>query len=342
MTASSPGAVPSRLPGAGTSAAGTSAAVPLAAGLRPTGLPGARTVSPADAPLRHAEHVMGTVFSFTVRDAGRGARRAGIEAALHRAVARLHRIDETYSPYWRDSAVSRLARAEIAPADCDPEVAWVLERCAEVARETGGWFTAHPDGQLDPSGWVKGWAVEETVRELRAAGAADLSVGGGGDVQTVGGPWRIGIAHPTRPGALTAVVAGHDLAVATSGTGERGPHILDPHTGRPAEGLLSLTLVGRPPTGLARTDAWATAAFAMGPDRGLSWVGARPGIEALAVLADGSRRWTDGFPALVAPAPITVATPARRAPGRALSGAAAPGHAAAPPATGAGGAAGRR
>ncbi|MFF3598262.1 FAD:protein FMN transferase [Kitasatospora indigofera] len=241
---------------------------------------------------------MGTVFSFTVRDAGRGARRAGVEAALRRAVDRLHRIDQVFSPYWRDSQVSRLARAETTLADCDPELAEVLERCREVAAETDGWFTAHPGGRLDPSGWVKGWAVEEAVRLLRAAGAADLSVSGGGDVQCVGGPWRVGIAHPTRPGALTAVVAGHDLAVATSGTAERGPHILDPHSGRPATGLRSLTLVGR---GLARTDAWATAAFAMGPRRGLAWAEARPGVEALAVLPDGRKRWTSGFPALVAP-----------------------------------------
>ncbi|MFC8453383.1 FAD:protein FMN transferase [Kitasatospora sp. NPDC057223] len=263
---------------------------------------------------------MGTVFSFTVRDPGPGGRRA-VEAALRRAVRRLHRIDETFSPYWRDSPVSRLARAEITLADCGPEVAEVLDRCREVAEETGGWFTAHPGGRLDPSGWVKGWAVEEAVRILRGAGAGDLCVSGGGDVRCVGGPWRVGIAHPGRPGALTAVVAGHDLAVATSGTGERGPHILDPHTGRPAAGLLSLSLVARTTAALtlARTDAWTTAAFAMGPERGLAWAEARSGVEALAVLPDGSKRWTSGFPALVAPGPVSVAV--------------APGHAAAPLAT---------
>ena len=270
--------------------------------------PGALPQALRAAPLRHAEHVMGTVFSFAVRDPGPGGRRAG-EAALRRAVRRLHRIDETFSPYWRDSPVSRLARAEITLADCGPE----------VAEETGGWFTAHPGGRLDPSGWVKGWAVDEAVRILREAGAGDLCVSGGGDVRCVGGPWRVGIAHPGRPGALTAVVAGHDLAVATSGTGERGPHIIDPHTGRPAGGLLSLTLVGRSPLTLARTDAWATAAFAMGPERGLAWAEARAGVEALAVLPDGRKRWTRGFPALVAPTPVSVAVGA--------------GHAAAPPAT---------
>lgn len=244
--------------------------------------------------IRHAEHVMGTVFSFTVRDPG-----PETGEALRRITERLHRIDEVFSTYRADSDISRLGRGELTPAQCDPEVAEVVERCREVAAETDGWFSERPDGRLDPSGWVKGWAVEEASRTLLAAGSTQHSVSGGGDVQTCGGPWRIGIAHPLRPGTLIAIATGHDLAVATSGTAERGPHILDPHTGRPATGLASLTLIGRH---LARTDAWATAAFAMGPDRALTWAEARPEIEALAVLPDGTTRHTAGLPRYLATA----------------------------------------
>ncbi|KIQ64422.1 thiamine biosynthesis protein [Kitasatospora griseola] len=233
----------------------------------------------------HVEHVMGTVFSFTVRDPG-----PGTADALARIVARLHRIDEVFSPYRPESEISRLGRGELELAACDPEVRWVLERCAELAAETDGYFTATPGGRLDPSGWVKGWAVEEASRALRDAGSVQHCVSGGGDVQTAGGPWRIGIADPHRPGAVAHVVTGHDLAVATSGTAERGPHILDPHTGRPATALASLTLVG---PHLARLDALATAAFAR-PDP-LPWLTAR-GIPALAVHPDGTRERTPDFP----------------------------------------------
>ncbi|MGK4580685.1 FAD:protein FMN transferase [Kitasatospora sp. HPMI-4] len=231
---------------------------------------------------------MGTVFSFALRDPG-----PEVTEALGRVLRRLHRIDEVFSTYRPQSDISRLGRGELALGQCDPAVAEVLERCREVAAETDGWFTERPGGRLDPSGWVKGWAVEEASESLRAAGSGHHLVSGGGDVQTCGGPWRIGIADPLRPGAVAAVVAGRDLAVATSGTTERGAHILDPHTGEPATGLASLTLVGRH---LARTDAWATAAFAMGPDLGLAWAAARPEVEALAVLPDGTRRRTPGFP----------------------------------------------
>jgi len=238
--------------------------------------------------IRHTEHVMGTVFSFTVRDPG-----PATADALRRIVARLHRIDAVFSPYRPDSDISRLGRGELTPDQCDPDVLRVLDACREVAAETGGYFTERPGGRLDPSGWVKGWAVEEASRALRAAGSVQHSVSGGGDVQTAGGPWRIGVAHPLHPGTLAAVLTGHDLAVATSGTAERGPHIHDPLTGVAATGLASLTLVGRH---LARTDAWATAAFAMGPDHALRWLAARPGVDALAIHPDGTHHWTPGLP----------------------------------------------
>ncbi len=241
--------------------------------------------------LRHAEPAMGTVFSIAVRDPG-----PGTAAVLDRIAERLHRIDAVFSTYRPESDISRLDRGELALDDCDPEVPTVLAACRDVAAETGGWFTERPGGRLDPSGWVKGWAVEEAAALLRSSGARQYCVSGGGDVQTSGGPWRVGVADPGRPGLLAAVLAGRDLAVATSGTAERGAHIIDPHTDRPATGLASLTLVGAPGTGIARTDAWATAAFAMGPDRALAWAARQPGIEALAVLPDGTKRWTPGLP----------------------------------------------
>ncbi|HEV2343046.1 MAG TPA: FAD:protein FMN transferase [Actinocrinis sp.] len=277
---------------------------------------GAAAVSPTSVPtfeypptqyaeqLHHAEPVMGTVFSFAISDAGRGARREAIISGLRAAVARLHRIDEVFSTYRDDSDISRLGRGELVIEHCDPGVAEVLQRCREVAAETDGWFTAHPAGRLDPSGWVKGWAIEQASRLLREAGSEHHCVSGGGDVQAVGEarpgrPWRIGIADPVHRDRIIAAITTRDaaMAVATSGIAERGAHIVNPHTGQPAAGLLSMTLVG---SSIARTDAWATAAFAMGPTLGLQWAGKRAGIEALAVLHDGTVRHTPGITELIA------------------------------------------
>jgi len=238
---------------------------------------------------RHAEHVMGTVVSFDV-PAWAGKPRG--DGALGQAVRWLHWADATFSPYREDSDVSRFGRGELPLADCAPELAEVLEACAAVSARSGGYFTTTPGGAFDPSGYVKGWAIERAAAILTAAGSAEHSVNGGGDVQCVGDRvWRVGIADPLRPGRLALVVAGWDFAVATSGVAERGSHILDPHTGQPPAGLASVTMVGAT---LAETDAYATAAFAMGP-AARDWVEGLDGHEAFAITPAGATWQTSGF-----------------------------------------------
>jgi len=108
---------------------------------------------------------------------------------------------------------------------------------AAVSTRSRGYFTTTPGGRFDPSGYVKGWAVERAAGILTAAGPAGHSVNGGGDVQCGGDRmWRIGIADPLHPGQLALVVTGRDFAVATSGVAERREHIIDPYTGRPPAG----------------------------------------------------------------------------------------------------------
>ncbi|MFF3887754.1 FAD:protein FMN transferase [Streptomyces sp. NPDC001914] len=240
---------------------------------------------------------MGTVFSFDVR----GGEPAAVRAALEEAVARLHRVDEVFSTYREDSQISRLARGEVTVEECDPQVAEVLELGAEAERVSDGWFSTRYEGRLDPTGIVKGWAAERAALHLAGAGASGVSVNGGGDVQLCGvpgphRPWRVGVSDPLRPGALAAVVsaAGVDeLAVATSGTAERGAHIVDPRTGKSAvTDLVAVTVVG---PRLTWADAWATAAFAMGSRAGLDWLESLPDVEALLITAGNEVRCTGGL-----------------------------------------------
>ena len=231
---------------------------------------------------------MGTVVSFDVPDwAGQ---------VVDGAVRWLHWVDTTFSPYLQDSDVSRFGRGSVPLSECAPELAEVLAACADVSARSGGYFTVRPGGRFDPSGYVKGWAIERAAAMLTAAGSAEHSVNGGGDIQCVGDrgvgqPWRVGIADPLRPGALALVVVGQDFAVATSGVAERGPHIVDPHTGQPATGLVSITVVGAT---LAVTDAYATAAFAMGP-AARDWVESLDGYEAFAITPGGLTWQTSGL-----------------------------------------------
>jgi len=233
---------------------------------------------------------MGTVVSFDVP-----AWTAG-DGTLEQAVRWLHWVDATFSTYRDDSDVSRFGRGSLPLAQAAPELAEVLAACAAISELSGGYFTVTPGGRFDPSGYVKGWAIERAAAMLTAAGSAEHSVNGGGDMQCVGErasgqPWRIGIAHPLRPGTLALVVAGRDFAVATSGVAERGAHIIDPYTGQPPAGLASVTVVG---ARLAETDAYATAAFAMG-SAARDWVEGLAGYEAFAITAAGATWQTSGF-----------------------------------------------
>jgi thiamine biosynthesis lipoprotein len=221
-------------------------------------------------PQRRVEHCMGTVFSFDIRSPGVAGE------ALDDVIAWLHHIDRTFSTYRGDSDINRFRRGEVELRDCAPDVAVVLARCAELTDETDGYFDCRPDGVLDPSGYVKGWAIERASDMLGAAGSVNHSITGGGDVQCTGHagadrPWVVGIADPLRPRRVIATVSGSELAVATSGTAERGRHITDPHTGVRPEALASVTVVGRR---LADVDAYATAAFAMG-ELANAWLTAR-------------------------------------------------------------------
>jgi thiamine biosynthesis lipoprotein len=243
-------------------------------------------VADGGARLRRVEHTMGTVFSFDVRGAGPRA-----AAALEAAAAWLGHVDEVFSTYRPQSQVSRLAAGTLALSACSPEVWEVLGLCEAAERRSDGWFSAGYAGGFDPTGLVKGWAVERAAAMVASAGADAVCVNGGGDVQVHGGPWRIGVSDPLRKGALATVVhAEGELAVATSGPAERGCHIVDPRTGRPpATALASLTVVCR---GLTEADTCATAGYAMG-DRARDWLESLPGTRAFAITADGTS-WTTG------------------------------------------------
>ncbi len=229
--------------------------------------------------VTEVRHVMGTPVAVDVRDADGGD--------VNAVFAWLDEVDATFSTYRDDSEIRRLDRGELTLAECRPEVDEVLTRCLALERETGGAFAVRATGRLDPSGFVKGWAVARAAELLAASGPRKFCIDAGGDVVARGRPaadrpWRVGIRHPEDHGSLAAVLAVEDLAVATSGAYERGAHIVDPHTGRPPEGLLSVTVVG-PDLGTA--DAYATAVFAMGA-AGPAWAAGLDGYEALCITAD--------------------------------------------------------
>jgi thiamine biosynthesis lipoprotein len=209
---------------------------------------------------RVVEQCMGTVFSFDIRPPG------APESALDEAVAWLHAMDAAFSTYRPNSWVNRLERSEVELADCPDVVREVLRACENLRIETDGAFDHYATGRLDPSGFVKGWAIQRVSDQLEAAGSTNHCINGGGDVQCVGRPtpdrdWRVGIVDPLHSDRTIATASGQRLALATSGTAERGLHIVDPRSGRAVDDWASVTVIG---TQIVRADACATAAAATG------------------------------------------------------------------------------
>ena len=233
---------------------------------------------------------MGLPVSLLARGAVDGG---DVDRAAASAFAALRDADLLLSPYREDSEVSRLARGDrFAP---HPDTVEVRRLVDEARLRTGGLFDAtRPDGTWDPSGLVKGWAVERAGRHLTGP-AVDWCLNAGGDVLVLsrsGEPFVVGVEDPLDPSRLIASVPVGIGGVATSGTYARGRHLYDPRTGAAAEDVASVTVVG---PSLMWADVLATAAFVAG-EAALALVSGHPGYTALVVRTDGTSEASVAWP----------------------------------------------
>jgi thiamine biosynthesis lipoprotein len=249
-----------------------------------------------DGYVRH-ELVMGTMVAIQITDPMAESDAAAMAEAFF---CWMHEVDRRFSTHKADSEVCRLDRGEVKLEDCSPYLREVLDACADLWPRTDGYFDVYATGKLDPSGYVKGWSAEVASARLAEAGCTNHFINAGGDIRvrgyaSPGVPWHIPVRHPWQHDGLYLMLACTDLAVATSGTYERGFHVVNPHTGEPAEMMRSVTVVG---PDLAVADAYATTAVAMG-EPGLAWLATLDGYESAVVTEDGRVQFgepADGLP----------------------------------------------
>ena len=240
--------------------------------------------------MRRTEEIMGTPVSIDIRDEV-DARWA--EDAVRAAFAVLRSADERFSPFRTDSELRRYERGEGAAS---ADLLEIFAIAARASTASDGAFSIHaPDGSLDTNGVVKGWAAQRAAEALLARGIRAFSLNAGGDVVTrgepePGRPWQTGVRDPADPRAVIAVVAQRDGAVATSGTYERGVHVWDGRTGRPARSLVAATVVAAT---LTTADVLATCVLALGPD-GVAWAMTQGARDVFAVCGDGTVVTPDG------------------------------------------------
>jgi thiamine biosynthesis lipoprotein len=251
-------------------------------------------------PVIVGSDVMGTHASVHVmlRPGAPAQVAAAVRDASNHALAVLHEADRRFSPFRDDSEVCRLASGDLAIEAAHPDVHEVAAACRAALVATDGLFDAWWRGWFDPTGYVKGWAADRAaVTHLFSLLADDnvvavgLNVGGDLTVATAPGAdwrWRVGIADPTDRSQVLATLELSDGGVATSGTAERGAHIVDPRTGEPAGGVQSVTVVADT---LAVADLWATTAVIAGAGD-LGWIANAGTRSGLLVGTDGRiRRW---------------------------------------------------
>jgi thiamine biosynthesis lipoprotein len=235
---------------------------------------------------RLVEQIMGLPVSAALR--GRHvADRAAVDA-WEVVVAELREVDAVFSTWRADSFVSRLDRGEVTAADGPAEVAEVLALGERARRESSGAFDVVRGGHLDPSGVVKGWAVERAAHHLRALDDTDFCLSAGGDMvvhvaDRARPDWRIGVESAADPSRTVAVVPLREGALATSGLNRRGPHVVDARTGLPPTRLASVTVIG---PSLTAADIAATTALALDAEAA-GWLATRPGHTSYLQWADG-------------------------------------------------------
>ncbi len=147
----------------------------------------------------------------------------------------------------------------------------------------------HPDLSINLGGIGKGWSLDQVADGLQSAGVDDFVFHSGkssvvargtklreqaanpksANLKAANPGWQIGLSHPLLPSSRLGNIDLTDRALGTSGSGRqfihyrgrRLSHILDPRSGRPAEGVLSATVLA--PTA-AQADALGTACFVLG------------------------------------------------------------------------------
>jgi len=154
-----------------------------------------------------------------------------------------------------------------------------------------------PGMQIDLGAIAIGYAVDKAIQILKEAGMEKSAlINAGGEIYALGSPpgkraWKIGIQHPRRKNDLLGILELKDKAISTSGdyenyfevNGKRYCHIMNPKTGKPVEGIMSVTIVTDNTT---EADALSTALLPMGVENGMKLVERLIGVDYIIVTGN--------------------------------------------------------
>lgn len=206
-------------------------------------------------------------------------------------------VDRKFSTYKPDSEISLINRHELTLEQASDDMKAIFMLAEQTRLETDGYFDIERKGLYDPSGIVKGWAINQAAEILRQAGFENYYVYAGGDIQVSGKngqgqDWRVGIENPFNPAEIVKVLSLQNCGIATSGTYIRGQHIYNPkNNDQPITEIVSLSVIG---PNIYEADRFATAAFAM-ESAGIHFIEKMEGFEGYMIDRHGMATYTNGF-----------------------------------------------
>ncbi len=299
---------------------------------------------------------MGTVFETTIYTADKYI----AEKTFNDVSQEINRLDFLMSNYKKESVLSVLNKnASAEPADCNKELASVIEQSLQYSEITDGafditigplmkkWgffkkqgripgkeelesalesvsykniiieektikslaknpvtvktaFFKNPGTRIDLGGIGKGYAVDRAVNVLKQNGINSALINFAGNIYAFGTPpgkesWVIGLQHPRESEGLLGTFEIKDKAVSTSGDyekfftieGKRYSHIIDPRTGYPVKGIVSVTIVTDNAT---RADALSTGVFVLGLEKGMALIEKLQDVEGIIIYEDADSK----------------------------------------------------
>lgn len=205
-------------------------------------------------------------------------------------------VDSKYSTYKKGSEISRINKG-LPQSRWSDEMKMVLSMCDQTKSETDGYFDIVRDGKRDPSGLVKGWAIQNAAGIIAKRGYRNFYIDAGGDIQasgkdSQGSSWRVGIRNPFNRDEVIKNISVSTEGVATSGTYIRGQHIYNPlNPNEKINDIVAITVIG---PDIYNADRFATAAYAMGK-KGIEFIENLKGYEGYMIDKDKTATMTSGF-----------------------------------------------
>jgi len=214
-------------------------------------------------------------------------------------------FDPTVGPLVKLWGIASRAARVPSQGEIDSALKLVDYNQVVVDRGSSTVFITRPGMSIDLGGIAKGYAADRAVEALMKAGIPGGIVAVAGDLRLFGAhddgsPWTVGVQHPRAKSTVLARFALSDRAISTSGDyerffirdGVRYHHIIDPRTGYPARGLMSVSVLA---DSSCLADSLATGLFVMGPVKAMEFAKSHPEIDTLLVTSKGEKMATGRF-----------------------------------------------